>query len=38
MIKGLGLEAIWKETLNLLGMTLFFLALSLKKFNIRLST
>jgi ABC-2 type transport system permease protein len=38
MIKGLGLEAIWKETLILLGMTLFFLGLSLKKFNIRLST
>lgn len=36
MIKGLGFSAIWKETLILLGMTLFLLALSLKKFNVRL--
>lgn len=37
MIKGLGLQALWKETLILLGMTLFFLAISLKNFKIRLS-
>lgn len=37
MIKGLGFEAIWKETLILLGMTLFFLAVSLKNFKIRLA-
>ena len=36
MIKGLGLGAIWKETLVLAGMTLFFLGLSYRKFNIRL--
>jgi ABC-2 type transport system permease protein len=37
MIKGLGLKFIWKETLILLGMTLLLLALSLKKFKIRLA-
>jgi ABC-2 type transport system permease protein len=37
MIKGLGLAAIWKETLILLGMTIFFLAVSLKNFKIRLA-
>lgn len=37
MIKGLGFSAIWKETLILFSMTLFLLALSLKRFNIRLS-
>lgn len=37
MIKGLGIEAIWKETLILMGMTVFLLGLSLKQFNIRLS-
>lgn len=36
MIKGVGLDMIWKETLILLGMTLFFLLLSLKRFKIRL--
>jgi ABC-2 type transport system permease protein len=36
MIKGLGLHAIWKETLILFGMTIFFLTLSIKKFKIRL--
>lgn len=36
MIKGLGLQTIWKETLILLGMTVFFLTLSIKKFKIRL--
>ena len=37
MIKGLGINAIWKETLVLVGMTLFFIAVSLKKFKIRIS-
>lgn len=36
MLKGVGLEIIWMETLILTGMTLFFLILSIKKFNIRL--
>lgn len=37
MIKGLGISAVWKETLILLGMTMFLLTLSIKKFKIRLS-
>lgn len=37
MIKGMGIGAVWKETLILLGMTLFLLFVSLKSFNIRLS-
>lgn len=36
MLKGVGLLFIWKETLILVGMTLFFLALSIKKYKIRL--
>lgn len=36
MIKGTGLIYIWKETLILTVMTLFFIALSIKKFKIRL--
>src|SRR4030095_8112654 len=36
MIKGLGLSAIWKETLILSGMMLLLLLLSIKKFKIRL--
>ncbi len=36
MIKGLGIKAILKETLILLGMTVFLLLVSLKKFKIRL--
>jgi ABC-2 type transport system permease protein len=36
MIKGLGISAIWKETLVLCGITLFFFVLSLKSFKIRL--
>lgn len=36
MIKGLGFAAVWKETLILAGMTLALLALSIKKFKIRL--
>lgn len=37
MIKGMGFEAIWKETLILAGMTVFILIISLKKFKIRLA-
>jgi len=37
MIKGLGLGAIWKETLILSGMMVFFLTLAIKKFKIRLA-
>lgn len=37
MIKGLGFGAIWKEFSILAGMTLLFLVISIKKFNIRLS-
>jgi ABC-2 type transport system permease protein len=37
MIKGLGFSAIWKETLILLGMTLFLLIVSIKKFKVRLA-
>jgi ABC-2 type transport system permease protein len=36
MLKGVGLASIWKETLILIGMTLFFIALSVKKYKIRL--
>lgn len=36
MIKGLGFQYIWKETLIIAGMALFFIALSVKKFKIRL--
>ena len=37
MIKGLGFSYIWKETLILAGITLFFLGISLKSFKIRLA-
>lgn len=37
MIKGLGFSAIWKETLVLFTMTVILLAISLKKFKIRLA-
>ncbi|HMK06947.1 MAG TPA: ABC transporter permease [Flavobacterium sp.] len=36
MIKGTGFSAVWKETLILLGITVFLLIVSLKKFKIRL--
>jgi ABC-2 type transport system permease protein len=36
MLKGNGFAYIWKETLVLVGMTLVFIALSVKKFKIRL--
>lgn len=37
MIKGLGFSYVWKETLILIGITLFLWAISLKSFKIRLS-
>lgn len=36
MIKGLGISAIWKETLILAGMTVILLTISIKQFKIRL--
>lgn len=36
MLKGVGIGFIWRETLILLGMTLFFILLSIKKYKIRL--
>lgn len=36
MIKGLGFQYIWKETLVLAGMTVFFMVVSIKKFKTRL--
>ncbi len=37
MIKGVGFSEIWKETVILIGMTIFLLGLSLKNFKIRLA-
>jgi len=36
MLKGLGIKYIWKETLILAGMALFFIVVSIKNFKIRL--
>lgn len=36
MIKGIGLFEIWKEMLIILGMTTFFLVVSIKRFKVRL--
>ena len=36
MIKGVGLEAVWKETLILSGMVVFFISLAVRRFKIRL--
>jgi ABC-2 type transport system permease protein len=36
MLKGTGMGFIWKETLILLGMTLFFILAAVRRFNIRL--
>ncbi|KYG72776.1 ABC transporter permease [Roseivirga echinicomitans] len=36
MLKGVGISFLWKETLVLLGMTLFLIGLSAKKYKIRL--
>lgn len=37
MLKGTGFLSVWKETLVLLGYTLLFIGLSVKKFKVRLS-
>ncbi len=37
MIKGLSIDAIWKETLILFGMMVFFVTVAIKKFKIRLA-
>jgi ABC-2 type transport system permease protein len=37
MLKGTGMAYIWKETLILLGMTLFFILVAVKRFKIRLN-
>ena len=37
MLKGTGLQTIWKETLILAGMMLFFLSMAIKSFKIRLA-
>ncbi len=37
MIKGVGLASVWKETLVLVGMLLFFLTMAIKNFKIRLA-
>lgn len=37
MIKGVGIDSVWKETLVLAGMMFFLLALAIKKFKIRLA-
>jgi ABC-2 type transport system permease protein len=36
MLKGVGITYVWKETLILIGMTLFFIGISVKKYKIRL--
>lgn len=36
MLKGVGLLYVWKDTLILIGMTVLFIGLSVKKFKIRL--
>lgn len=36
MIKGVGVEHVWIETLILIGMTVFFMVVSIKKFKTRL--
>jgi ABC-2 type transport system permease protein len=37
MIKGVGIQLVWKETLILSGMMLFFFGMAIKKFKIRLA-
>ena len=37
MIKGVGIEAVWKETVILAGMTVLLMFISVKKFKIRLA-
>jgi ABC-2 type transport system permease protein len=35
MLKGVGMQIIWKQTLVLVAMTVFFIAMSVKRFKIR---
>jgi ABC-2 type transport system permease protein len=37
MIKGVGIKLVWKETLILMGMMVFFFTMAIKKFKIRLA-
>jgi ABC-2 type transport system permease protein len=37
MLKGTGFGFIWKETLILLGMTMFFILAAVRRFKIRLN-
>jgi len=37
MIKGVGIAIVWKETVILTGMMLFFLTVAIRKFKIRLA-
>jgi ABC-2 type transport system permease protein len=37
LLKGVGIAYIWKETLVIVGMTVIFIGLSIKKFKVRLS-
>jgi ABC-2 type transport system permease protein len=36
MLKGTGLAYVWKETLVMLGFTMFFIIVASKKFKVRL--
>jgi len=36
MLKGSGIDMVWRETLAIMGFAIFFIFMSLKKFNIRL--
>ncbi|MFD2550845.1 ABC transporter permease [Bizionia sediminis] len=36
MLKGVGLEVLWKETVTLIAMTVVFIGISIKKYKIRL--
>ncbi|MDP4291069.1 MAG: ABC transporter permease [Bacteroidota bacterium] len=37
MLKGLGISYLWKETLVIVGLMLFFIAMSVRKFKVRLA-
>jgi ABC-2 type transport system permease protein len=37
MLKGVGLEHLWRETLVLIGMTLVFMAAAVKSFKARVA-
>ena len=37
MLKGVGLEHLWKETLVLIGMTLFFMMAAVRSFKARVA-